>query len=161
MKYLERPIRRYAGLDAIGRILLGAIFLVSGISKATGWDQTVDYMASEGLPVAPLLILPAILIETLAGICLILGLKARAAAGLLFLFLIPTTLVFHDFWTMSGADFQMQMVQFLKNLAILGGLALVVANGAGALSIDGIIRDRKARKQTPVRTDRDRLRVAS
>ena len=70
------------------------------------------------------------------GLALLLGFHTRAAALLLFLYLIPTTLVFHNFWAYPPEQQQLQMIMFLKNLAIMGGLGMLVSFGPGPLSLD-------------------------
>jgi putative oxidoreductase len=127
-------LKRYAPL--LGRILLSVIFLLSAFGKITHFSGMEQFMASKGLPAVPLLLVLALLTEALGGLSLLLGFKARWGALLLFLFLIPTTLIFHDFWTLTGALRQDMQIHFLKNLAIMGGLLMVAANGPGAFSLD-------------------------
>ena len=119
-----------------GRILLALIFVVSGIGKITGFAGTAAYMASKGLPMVQVLLPLAIAAELGGGLLLALGWKARWAAGLLFLFLIPTTLIFHQFWGIDPKLAQMQQIHFLKNVAIMGGMLMVIFGGAGAWSVD-------------------------
>jgi putative oxidoreductase len=78
----------------------------------------------------------AALVEIFGGLCVLAGFQARAAAFVLFMFLIPTTLVFHNFWSQGGAEYINQMQHFLKNLAIMGGLAMIVGLGPGGVSVD-------------------------
>jgi len=120
----------------LGRIGLSAIFLLSGINKVTHWEQTAQYMQAQGMPLVPLFLLGAIVLELVGGLSVLLGYKARLGAALLILFLIPATLIFHKFWALQGQEQQMQMIMFLKNVAILGGLLLVVGMGAGPISLD-------------------------
>lgn len=119
-----------------GRILLGLIFVVSGLGKIPGWNETAQYMASKGMPLVPLFLVGAIVVEIVGGLSLWLGYKARWGALLLIVFLIPATLIFHNFWTLEGMDRQVQMIMFLKNLAIMGGLFLVIGLGPGGYSLD-------------------------
>jgi putative oxidoreductase len=112
------------------------IFLVSGMGKIGGWEQTASYMASKGMPMIPFFLVASIIFEIAGGLSVLLGLKARVGALALIVFLVPTTLIFHNFWALSGMDRQMQMIMFMKNLAIMGGLLLVINFGAGPLSID-------------------------
>jgi putative oxidoreductase len=123
-------------LALTGRILLSAIFLLSGVHKITNWSGAAEHMAAQGMTAIPFFLAMAALIELAAGLGLLLGCGTRWSAGALFLFLIPATLVFHDFWTFEGQERQTQMIQFMKNLAIMGGLLGYAAVGAGALSID-------------------------
>jgi len=127
-------VNRFAPL--LGRILLALIFLVSGLGKIFDWQGTAGYMASKGMPLIPFFLLGAILLELAGGLAVLLGFKARIGAVLLIVFLIPATLIFHNFWTLTGMERQIQMVMFLKNLAIMGGLLLVVGLGPGPLSLD-------------------------
>lgn len=120
-------------LIAIGRVLLSLVFILSGISKIIDWPGTAAYMAAQGLPLVPLLLGLAAAIEILGGISLLLGWNARWGAWLLFLYLIPVTVVFHNFWALTGAEQQTQLVNFLKNLSIMGGLLLVAAYDREAL----------------------------
>jgi putative oxidoreductase len=91
---------------------------------------------SKGFPMASVALALTILIELGVGLSLLVGFQARAAAWILFLFLIPTTLIFHNFWAATGMEQQNQMAHFLKNMAIMGGLLIVAANGAGSFSVD-------------------------
>lgn len=120
-----------------GRILLSAIFLLSGINKLTDFAGTTAMMNSAGLPMAELLLVTTILIEVIGGLMLVFGWKTRAAALILFAFMIPVTLVFHNPWAAAeSAISQQQMIHLLKNLAIMGGLLHLLAFGAGACSIE-------------------------
>lgn len=110
-----------------GRVLLSVIFILSGLSKIMDWTGTQQYMAAKGMPFIPILLAAAVIVEIAGGLSVLLGWQARWAALLLFLYLIPTSLIFHNFWALSGMERQTEMVNFLKNLAIMGGLLLVVA----------------------------------
>ncbi len=117
-------------LPLIARVLLGVIFVLSGFNKITGFEGTQQYMASYGMPLTAVLLVGAIVLEVAGGLSVILGLWARAGAVALVLFLIPATLIFHT-------DFsdQTQMIMFLKNLSIMGGLLLLTVHGSGDYSI--------------------------
>lgn len=123
-----------------GRVLLSAIFLVSGFTKLTDTAGVSAHMEAQGIPSAYALAIIAGLAEVLGGLAIMFGFLTRIGALGLIVYLIPTTLIFHDFWTMEGGEAQMQMGRFLSNLAIMGGLALLVANGAGRYSIDARLR---------------------
>jgi putative oxidoreductase len=117
---------------AFGRLLIAVIFLVSGLSKIAAPTITQGYIASVGLPAPMLAYLIAIVIEVGGGALLVLGFQTRLVALIMAVFSVATALSFHhDF-----AD-QNQMIHFLKNIAMAGGLLQVVAFGAGALSLDG------------------------
>jgi len=116
-------------VDLVGRILLASIFLLSGINKIGGYAATAGYMASMGVPGA---LLPlVILLEVGGAIAIIVGWQTRITAVLLAGFTLIAALIFHN----NFAD-QMQMIMFLKNVAITGGFLALVAHGAGALSMD-------------------------
>ena len=121
----------------IGRILLALIFVVSGAGKITGYAGTAAVMAAKGLPIVDVLLPLTIAVELGGGLLLALGWKARWAAAALLLFLIPTTLIFHQFWGIEPKLAQMQKIHFLKNVAIMGGMLMVLAIGAGRWSVDG------------------------
>lgn len=131
---MMKGIIRYFPL--LGRILISSIFLMSGFGKIADWSGTAGYMASKGMPLVPMFLIGAIVFELGGGLSVLLGFKAKIGAAALAAFLIPVTLIFHNFWTLEGMDQQIQMIMFMKNLAILGGLLLIIALGAGPLSID-------------------------
>jgi len=118
-------------LPLVGRILIAAIFLLSGLSKLTAPTATIGYIASAGLPAPTLAYGVALATELGGGLLLVLGYRTRLVAAALAVFAIATALGFHhDF-----AD-QNQFTHFFKNLAMAGGLLQVVAFGGGALSVD-------------------------
>jgi putative oxidoreductase len=119
-----------------GRILLAAIFVISGFGKIGGFEGTVGYIASKGLPMPQVLAALTVALELGGGILLIIGFKARWVALLFFLWLIPTTFIFHKFWGIDAAQVQMQQINFLKNVSIMGGMLLLFAFGPGAYSLD-------------------------
>jgi len=104
--------------------------------KLAAWHGTVAYAASKAVP--EILLVIATVLELVGGIGVVLGFKARWAAVALLVFLIPVTLVFHNFWFAPANEQQIQLVNFLKNLSIAGGALIVFAKGAGAFSIDAI-----------------------
>ncbi|HSD61912.1 MAG TPA: DoxX family protein [Burkholderiales bacterium] len=119
-----------------GRILLALIFVIAGYGKIGSFSGTAAYMASQGLPMSKVLLAITIAIELGGGLMILLGWKARWAALAIFLFIIPTTLMFHQFWAADAAQVQNQMNHFLKNLAIMGGMLYIVAHGPGPFSLD-------------------------
>jgi putative oxidoreductase len=124
---------------AIGRVLIGALFLMAGIGKIAAPAATQGYIASVGLPAPMLAYLSSTLIEVGGSILLILGYRVRPVAAALAAFTMITAFVFHN----NFAD-QNTMTHFLKNIAITGGLLQVIAFGAGAFSLDA----RRARRET-------------
>ena len=123
-------------IPLVGRVLLGLIFAISGFKKILGFASTAGYMASKGLPMTDVLLVLTILVELGGGLMLIAGWKTCWAAVALFLFIIPTSIIFHPFWN-GDAQAAMNQVQFLKNLAIMGGMLMLAANGPGQWSADG------------------------
>jgi len=128
----------------LGRVLLSLIFVLSGFDKLTLWSDTGAYMASKGMPFVPFFLGMAVVLELGGGLLVGLGYRARLGAVALVVFVIPTTLIFHNFWSLAGPEQMLQTTMFLKNLSILGGLLLVVACGPGRFSLDG---------NRPLRTD--------
>ena len=119
-----------------GRILLAAIFVISGFNKIAGFDGVAGYIASKGLPMPQVLAALTVALELGGGLLLIAGYKVRWVALLFFLWLIPTTLIFHKFWGIDAAQVQNQMNHFLKNVSIMGGMLLLMAFGPGGYSVD-------------------------
>jgi putative oxidoreductase len=115
--------------ELAGRALLAALFLIAGIGKIGGYAATATYMASVGVPGA---LLPMVIAtEVLGAAAIIVGWKTRLVAFLLAGFALLTAVIFH-----SNFANQVEMVMFLKNVSIAGGFLLLVANGAGPLSLD-------------------------
>ena len=116
-------------LDLLGRILISLLFLINGIFKINNYSGTTDWMESFGLP--GMLLVPAIILEIVGPILIILGYQTRVAAALLSLFCIVTAIIFHN-------DFgnQMQLISFLKNIGLAGGFLFLAANGAKDFSLD-------------------------
>jgi putative oxidoreductase len=123
-------------LALVGRILLGLIFVLSGFQKLMGFSGVVASIGGKGLPMPEVLAILTIAIELGAGLLLVIGLKARWAAFLIFLFIIPVSLTFHNFWAMEGAQAAMNKIQFMKNVSIMGGMLLAAAFGPGRYSVD-------------------------
>jgi putative oxidoreductase len=120
--------------DAIalaGRVLIAAIFVMSGLGKIAQPAATIGYMAAAGLPLAPAGLAGAALVELGGGIALILGYRTRFVAAALAAFAIVTALIFH-----SAFSDQNQFIHFFKNVAVAGGLLQVVAFGGGRFSLD-------------------------
>ena len=122
----------------IGRILLVFIFLKSGIGKIEDFGGTAQYMASQGMPYANFFLVGAIFFELVGSVTVILGYFTRFGALLLVIFLIPTTLIFHNIF----ADPKM-MVHFMKNVSMFGGCLILLASGAGRFSLDSLLRNKK------------------
>jgi putative oxidoreductase len=118
-------------LPFAGRALIGAVFLMSGLSKLAAYGATTAMIAAAGLPVPPAAWLVAVIVEAGGGLLLLLGFRTRAVALILAAFVVATAVFFHR----NFAD-QNQMIHFLKNLIIVGGLLQIAHFGAGAVSLD-------------------------
>ena len=120
----------------VGRILLAVIFITSGFSKITGFEGTVGYIASKGLPLPQVGAALAIAVELGGGILLAIGFKARWAALAIAIFTLLAGVLFHDFWNADAAAKMNQTANFWKNVSIAGGMLMVYAFGPGAYSVD-------------------------
>jgi putative oxidoreductase len=114
-----------------GRLLIGLPFAMSGLSKLAAIGSTTEAIRAAGLPLPPAALAVSVLVELGGGLLLVAGFQARIVAAGLALFCLATAVLFHN----NFAD-QNQMIHFLKNVMMAGGLLQIVAFGAGALSID-------------------------
>ena len=116
-------------IDLIGRIFISALFLISAFNKIFNLEGSTSWMEGFGLP--GFLIYPAIVIEIVLPVLVIVGYQARIAAGILSIFCLMTAFIFHfDFLN------QMQLVSFLKNIGLAGGFLFIVANGTKDWAVD-------------------------
>jgi putative oxidoreductase len=120
----------------LGRILLAAIFVMSGLGKISGFEGTAGYIAAKGLPLPQVLTVIAIVIEVGGAAAVLAGWKTRWAALALSVFLIVITPTFHNFWAVPPEQMMEQQINFLKNVSILGGMLLLLAFGPGRYSVD-------------------------
>ena len=120
----------------VGRILLAVMFITSGFGKLTGFDGTVGYIASKGLPLPQVAAIIAIACELGGGLLLAAGFKARWAGLVLAIFTLAAGFLFHDFWSADAAAKMNQTIHFWKNVSIAGGMLMVFAFGPGAYSVD-------------------------
>jgi len=116
-------------IDFIGRLLISALFLFSAYNKVISIDGTMGWMEEFGIP--GLLLYPAIALEIILPLLIIIGYKAKLSAGLLAIFCILTAFIFHYDFTE-----QMQIIDFLKNIGLAGGFLFIVANGTKEWSVD-------------------------
>jgi putative oxidoreductase len=119
-----------------GRVLLALMFILAGIGKLGNLEGTAGYIASGGLPLASLLAVVVGLLELLGGLAIAVGYHARWAALALGLFTLAASVLFHQFWAVPADKVMIQQLMFMKNLSVAGGLFIVAALGAGALSLD-------------------------
>ena len=116
-------------LDLFARMLISTLFLINGIFKITNYDGTVGWMEGYGVP--GILIIPAIIIEILGPILIIVGYQTKITAAFLSLFCLATAVIFHNEF-----NNQIQLTSFLKNIALAGGFLFLVINGSKKFSLD-------------------------
>ena len=120
-------------VEFLGRIFLSVLFLIEGIGKLFTQEQVITYMEDYGVP--GILFIPAVIVEILFPLLLIVGYKTRLAALVLALFTLTVTIIFH-----TDFDDGMQLISFLKNLAITGGFMIVIAYGSNKFSLDHFLK---------------------
>jgi len=123
----------------VGRLILAWFFLGSALAYADQWDATIQLMALKGIPAAPLLLALALIAMFLGGLSLVFGFQTRYGAVLLFGFTIIASVAMHNYWMIQSpidraADYDI----FARNMAIAGGLLLLVGMGPGPIALDGI-----------------------
>jgi putative oxidoreductase len=115
----------------LGRLMISYIFATSGIAKVFSWSGNVAYMGTRHLPLIPVLLAAALVIELAGSVCLVTGYQARIAAFVMFLYTTAVTVLFHNYWASSDMVAAMQETHFRKNLAIMGGLLMLAYSGPG------------------------------
>ena len=123
-------------IEAIGRILLSSLFLIEGVRKFFFQEETIMYMEDYGVP--EILFFPSIILEILFPILLIIGYKTRFSASIMALFTLTVALIFH-----TNFDNQMELIIFLKDIAIAGGFLIIAANEPKICSIDYFLKNKK------------------
>jgi len=119
----------------LGRIFYSLIFIMSSFEHFSG--KTIGYAASQGVPLASILVPFSGMMALLGGLSIILGYKSRWGALLLIMFLVPVTFMMHNFWAISDPMAkQMQMIMFMKNVSMLGAALMILHFGAGPLSLE-------------------------
>ena len=129
-------------LNLIGRLLIVALFLPAGLGKISGFEGTLGYFASLGIPAPVFALVVTIVIEVIGSIALLVGFHTRLVAIVMAIFTLLAAVTGHAYWAApAGAAFIAQLL-FFKNIAVMGGLLVLASAGAGSFSIDG----RKAAK---------------
>jgi len=123
--------------NLFGRLLIVALFLPAGLSKLMNFEGTLGYFNSLGMPAPSLALVIAIVVEILGAIALIVGFQTRLVAIVLAIFTFAATLLGHAFWAVPAEQAFVTQLLFFKNIAVIGGLFVLAANGAGKFSIDG------------------------
>lgn len=121
----------------ISRVAIGFLFLWAGFRKIFNWSGTEDYMRGKQTKWITFLLPIAVFLQLVGGLSVTLGIYARIGAVLLILFTLPATIQMHDFWNLSGRERISEKAHFLKDMAIIGGLLLLIIVGAGRYSIVG------------------------
>ena len=124
----------YAAL--LGRILLAVVFVPSGLSKITGFQGAVGYIASSGFPMPEVGAVIGILCELGLGLLILVGFKTRSAALGMILFLVVITPIFHNFWAAPEAEKMGEQINFTKNVGIIAAYVFLAALGPGRFSLD-------------------------
>ena len=123
-------------LNLAARLLIVALFLPAGIGKLTGFDGTVGYIASAGLPLPAVGAALAMAVEIGASLALLAGFGTRLAAAVLAVFTLAASVFFHAYWAVPANQAYVNQLLFFKNIAVVGGLLMLVAYGAGRWSLD-------------------------
>lgn len=123
-------------LTLIGRLLFVALFLPAGIGKLTGFAGTVGYISSVGLPLPTLAATAALVVEIVGSLALLAGYGTRVAALILAAFTLVASYFFHAYWSVPADQVFVTQLLFFKNVAVVGGLLVLAAHGAGAFSLD-------------------------
>jgi len=130
-----------SALSFIGRVLFVLLFLPAGIGKITGFAGTVGYINSVGLPAPELATVLALLVEILGSLCLLAGYQTRIASIVLAVFTLVATFFFHNYWAAPADQAFVAQLLFFKNIAVIGGLLILAAQGAGDWSLDSKRKD--------------------
>ncbi len=134
----------------LGRIFFAAIFLTASLGHFSA--QTIQFAASQGLPLASIAVPPSGVLALLGGLSIALGYKARYGAWMLVLFLVPVTAMMHNFWTVGDPMLaRIQQAMFMQNLALVGGAFLLTYFGSGPVSLDSVLKTRRARLEEAFR----------
>lgn len=125
-----------AYVSLAGRILLALMFIPAGFGKLTNIGGTAGYIASGGLPFPSVLAVLVGALELFGGLALVIGFKVRWVGLAMALFTLVASMVFHPFWSVPEAQQMVTKLLFMKNISVVGGMLLISALGAGALSLD-------------------------
>lgn len=125
-------------LNLVGRLLIVALFLPAGLSKITGFEGSVGYFTSLGMSTPALGVIIAIIAEVLGGVALLVGFQTRIVAVLLAIFTLVASIIGHAYWAAPADQAFVAQLLFFKNIAVIGGLLVLAASGAGKFSIDGL-----------------------
>lgn len=131
------PIQVKNIASVAARVMIALIFFMSAVgNKIPKFRQVTQAMAAEGVPIPQVSLLGAILFLLVGSASIIVGYRTEIGAALLLVFLVLATFFFHDFWNFEGDQQQQQMIQFMKNLSLMGTMLFLIVNGPGGCSID-------------------------
>lgn len=143
-------------LAVLGRLMIAMIFLLSAVgNKIPRFADVAKMMELEGVPEPNVLLAGAIVFLVLGSLSIILGLRARTGAFLLLVFLAAATYYFHDFWKAPPEMQQQEMINFMKNLSLMGTMVFLMANGPGPWSLDNRKRRAAADEEDDEEVDDD------
>jgi putative oxidoreductase len=123
-------------LSLVGRCLLALMFLIAGVDKIMGLEGVTKYAQANGVPMAQFAIYAAILIEIGIGLLLVVGFQTRWAAAAMVIFILVIEYFFHQYWNFESAPRGTQRIFFYKNLAVVGGMIMLMVAGPGRYSLD-------------------------
>jgi len=124
-------------LNLLGRLLIVALFIPAGLGKIAGFEGTLGYFASLGIPAPTFALAATIVIEVLGGIALLIGFQTRLVAGIMAIFTLVAAVTGHAYWAAPVDQAFIAQLLFFKNIAVMGGLLVLASAGAGGFSVDG------------------------
>ncbi len=125
-------------LNLLGRLLIVALFLPAGLGKIAGFEGTLGYFASLGIPVPTFALAATIVIEVLGSVALLIGFQTRLVAGIMAIFTLVAAVTGHAYWAAPVDQAFIAQLLFFKNIAVMGGLLVLASAGAGGFSVDGL-----------------------
>jgi putative oxidoreductase len=126
-----------SALNLVGRLLIVALFLPAGLGKIAGFEGTLGYFASLGIPAPVFALVVTILIEVLGSFALLVGFQTRIVAVIMAIFTLAAAVTGHAYWAAPADAVFIAQLLFFKNIAVMGGLLVLASAGAGRFSIDG------------------------
>lgn len=135
-------------LSLLGRICVSLLFFWAAFAKIADLPGTEAYMQSKEMPLIPLFLPLAIVMQMLGAVAILIGYRARIGAGILIAFILPAAVIFHDFWNLEGTERLIEQIMFMKDVGILGGLLFILGFGAGPISLDRLRYDKRGPSTT-------------
>lgn len=132
-----------SALSLLGRVLISSVFIFSALDRTLDWTGALAFVSVETAPLPDYIVVVGISIAVIGALLVFVGFKTRLGANLLLFYYIIITFLFHHFWDLDATSQQLQIVLFIKNIAIMGGLLYIIAYGAGRWSVDGALKRRR------------------